>query len=135
VQPILWLLKGKLQQPIFMQQYATAQAGRPLPRPAILPWRLREPAWTPGCVHSLLIPPTFFQISEQTKDSTGAALGGATAKLFVTATDVMIESQVSNADGYAYFKMPAQAVTHYIVAYKSGSPDVTGATLNTLVGA
>jgi hypothetical protein len=80
-------------------------------------------------------PAVFFQIGGQTKDSTGAALGGCTVGLFVTATGVRIETAVSNADGYFYFKSPAQAATHYVVAYLAGSPDVAGTTLNTLVGA
>lgn len=88
----------------------------------------------PSTVRQPMPPAEFFQISGQTKDSAGAPLGGCTVDLFVTATDVRIETVTSNADGYFYFKSPAQAATHYVVAYKAGAPDVAGTTLNTLVG-
>lgn len=88
----------------------------------------------PSVVHLLPIPAEFFQIAGQTKDSAGAALGSCTVELFRTADDVRIETLTSSADGYFYFKSPAQAATHYVVAYKAGSPDVAGTTVNTLVG-
>lgn len=86
----------------------------------------------PAVVHATPIPAAFWQISGRTKDTTGAVLGGCVVDLFVTSTDVRLETTTSNADGYYYFKGPMPGVTHYAVAYKSGAPDVTGATLNTL---
>lgn len=74
-------------------------------------------------------------ISGITKDSTGAVLGSCTVKLYETATDLLLQTTISDAvtGAYAFFLTPS--IPCYVVAYKVGAPDVTGVTLNTLVSA
>ena len=72
-----------------------------------------------------------------TKDSTGAVLGGCTVHLFRTADDSFVTQIVSDATTGAY-RFTQQGLSsqqfYYVVAYKTGSPDVTGTTINTIVG-
>mgnify|MGYP000282605569 CR=1 FL=1 len=87
----------------------------------------------PDVVHALKpLPARFNTITGQTRDGSGATLGSCVVDLYITATDRMIESVMSNGDGYYYLKGPALSVDHYIVAYKAGSPDKAGTSLNTL---
>lgn len=76
---------------------------------------------------------TGFKITGVTRDSTGTPLGSCVIQGFLTATDVLVGEQTSDASGYFEFitNFPAPA-QHYLVAYKAGSPDVTGASVNTL---
>jgi len=68
-----------------------------------------------------------------TKDSTGIPVGGAIVDLFNTATDIKVATVTSEPDG-AFSIGDPNAVACYIVAYKAGSPDVAGTTVNTLIG-
>lgn len=69
------------------------------------------------------------------RDANGAVLGGCTVKLFATATDVLKETQISDAVTGAYqFSSILEPGTYYLVEYKAGSPDVAGTSVNTLVG-
>ena len=70
-----------------------------------------------------------------TKDSAGAVLGNCVVDLFRTATDVLVESTVSDGSGNYSFLTATPAAQHYVVAYKAGAPDVAGTTVNTLVAA
>ena len=74
-----------------------------------------------------------FTITGTTKDSTGAALGVCTVDLFRTADDSVAARTVSDANGL-YLIYASPSLTHYAVAYKIGSPDVAGTTVNTLTG-
>ena len=75
-----------------------------------------------------------YAISGITKDSAGVALGNCVIKLFRTSDDLESYSTVSDANGN--YTLPVNNLTQwYAVAYKSGSPDVAGTTVNTLVGA
>jgi hypothetical protein len=68
-----------------------------------------------------------------TKDNTGAPLGSCVLVLFRTADNSIAALGLSDASGnYVFVASPA--LTHYLVAYKSGSPDVAGTTVNTLIG-
>lgn len=73
-----------------------------------------------------------YSITGVTKDSTGAVLPNCKVELFITARDVAIAERVSDASGNFAFDMPGTG-PFYIVAYKAGSPDVAGTTVNTLV--
>lgn len=76
-----------------------------------------------------------YTISGVTRDSTGAALGSVTVYLFalIVDTPVLAATVVSDASGnYKFYVAPAQA--YWIATYKAGSPDLAGATVNTLVG-
>jgi hypothetical protein len=82
------------------------------------------------------LPPTLghsLVISGVTKDSAGAVLGSCAVDLFTTADDVIQGRTVSDASTGAYSFSAGGGRTYYIVAYKAGSPDVAGTTVNTLV--
>jgi hypothetical protein len=79
------------------------------------------------------IPPIAHKISGVTKDSVGAVLGSCVVDLFDTATDVLKATTVSAADG-SYSVPASPSKGQYAIAYKAGSPDVAGTTVNTLVG-
>lgn len=80
------------------------------------------------------------RITGVTKDSTGAVLGLCMVELFDTQTDIKTDTTVSDASGNYIvqitkgFSQP-QVTTWYVVAYKAGSPDIAGTSVNTLVGA
>jgi hypothetical protein len=67
-----------------------------------------------------------------TKDATGAVLGSCRVELYLTSTDAPQATQTSDGSGNFTFSNPG-AGPFYIVAYKAGSPDVAGTTVNTLV--
>jgi hypothetical protein len=54
-------------------------------------------------------------------------------ELFDTARDVMMQRTTSDVNGAYEFSVSPQ-LTFYLVAYKAGSPDVAGTTVNTLTG-
>lgn len=68
------------------------------------------------------------------KDSGGSPVGGVVVQGFVTATDAFV-GQVNNlADGtYTLGTEQLKTTPHYLVAYKAGSPDTAGTTVNTLL--
>jgi hypothetical protein len=81
-----------------------------------------------------------FTISGQTLDSTGATKASATVYLFEMRTNVLgtyfpyyIGQTVSDASGNYSFVV-AQGPLYWIADYKTGAPDVAGATLQTLTG-
>ena len=78
-------------------------------------------------------PATYLTISGITRDNTGAILGNCVVDLFDTLTDAIIERTTSDADGVYGFRY-ASTRSFYVVAYKAGSPDVAGTSVNTLTG-
>lgn len=78
-----------------------------------------------------------------TRDVYGSPLPNCVVKLFKTVgggvpdlKDLLIDQTTSDATTGAFLlTTPHHSDTHYIVAYKAGSPDVAGSTVNTLVGA
>jgi hypothetical protein len=75
-----------------------------------------------------------FTISGVTLDSAGAVLGGVHVELFDTATDLVESRTISDATTGTYVFHVTPSSTKYAVAYKAGTPDVAGTTVNTLVG-
>jgi hypothetical protein len=74
-------------------------------------------------------------ISGVTKGSTGSVLGSCAVELFTTTDDVLFARTTSDATTGAYsFSVPSNGWAFYCVAYKAGSPDVAGTTVNTLYG-
>ncbi len=67
------------------------------------------------------------------RDSVGATLGSVAIKAFLTAGNIFAGSVTSDTGGYFECSTPYAGQAHYIVAYKAGSPDVEGSTLNTLI--
>lgn len=82
-----------------------------------------------------LIEPTFgqFEIRGYTRNSAGAVLGLCVVDLFESATDLKLDTTVSDELGYFSFRSPINSRFCYMVAYKPGSPDVAGTTVDTLV--
>lgn len=68
------------------------------------------------------------------KDSGGTAVANAIVQAFVTATDAFAGEVAGNTDGtYTLGVEQAKTTPHYLVAYKAGSPDIAGTTVNTLL--
>lgn len=67
-------------------------------------------------------------------DSSDVAIANATVQAFVTASDAYAGEGVSRDDGtYEVMVEQATSTPHYLVAYKAGSPDIAGTTVNTLL--
>lgn len=67
-----------------------------------------------------------------TYNSVGGILGGATVQVFRSSDDLYVSETQSDDTGRFEAFTPYPGVPHYFVAYAAGSPDVTGATVNTL---
>ena len=72
-----------------------------------------------------------FRLSGVTRNSEGLPVDGVTVNLFLTATDQQVLTTVSNAAGEFVFDVMPPGL-YYLVAYKTGSPDIAGTTVNTL---
>jgi hypothetical protein len=70
-----------------------------------------------------------------TRDQYGSAVETCSVLLYRTSTTVLVDSSVSNANGNFELTTAFYPDFHYIVAHKSGSPDIDGVSPNTLVGA
>lgn len=70
-----------------------------------------------------------------TRDQYGTPVGSCVVQLFRTSDDLFIMEVTSDASGNFLLQSWYTPDTHYIVAYKAGSPDIFGTTVNTLVGA
>jgi hypothetical protein len=79
---------------------------------------------------------TRYTVSGVTRTSAGTALGGCTVSVFETVSNLFRASVVSDGSGnYAIdINGPGSGLTFFVVAYKAGAPDVSGTTVNTLVG-
>lgn len=73
-----------------------------------------------------------FAITGVTRDSNGSILASCTVELFQTGGDIPTMRTTSDASGNFSFSNPGSG-PFYLVAYKAGSPDVAGTTLNTLL--
>lgn len=68
-----------------------------------------------------------------TKDSGGTAISDVTVQAFRTADDFYLGQDVSRDDGTYTCPTDVAAGTQcYLVAYKAGSPDIAGTTVNTI---
>ena len=74
-----------------------------------------------------------YYIAGQCRDSGGAPLGPCVVRLYRTADDLEVDSCLTDSLGNYRVYTPYTGA-HYCVAYKAGSPDVAGTTVNTLVG-
>jgi len=88
----------------------------------------------PNFAGGFLNRPVRLVISGVTKDSTLVAIPSAVVDLFRTADNSLADSVVSDANGLYVASDVGPAQNYYGVGYKPGSPDTTGATLNTLTG-
>lgn len=91
----------------------------------------------PPPMQGMRILPTGLQrITGIARDATGTPLAGATVTLFRTEVDDQpCGRTVSGDDGSYVLSAPyGLGATYFIVAYKTGVPDVAGTSVNTLVG-
>jgi hypothetical protein len=73
-------------------------------------------------------------IKGQCVDASGNVAAGAVVQAFRTSNDAFAGEVNSNStDGRFDVPSPYPGVAHYLVAYKPGSPDIGGTTVNTLV--
>lgn len=68
------------------------------------------------------------------RDASGGVIAGVTVKCMLTATDTKQSEAVSDADGL-FVVSTSEAGGHYLIFYKTGTPDIAGTTVNTLLGA
>jgi hypothetical protein len=68
------------------------------------------------------------------RDASGGVIAGVTVKCMLTATDTKQSETVSDADGL-FIVSTSEAGAHYLIFYKTGTPDLSGTTVNTLLGA
>lgn len=66
------------------------------------------------------------------EDASGVAIANATVQAFRSSDDFFCGEAVSRDDGSFACPTPCVGVNTYIVAYKAGSPDIGGTTVNTL---
>lgn len=74
-------------------------------------------------------------LSGVTRDGNGNADPACTVMIFETATNIIVGSTISDANGLWSINVAySSANAFYAVVYKVGSPDTFGTTVNTLVG-
>lgn len=73
-----------------------------------------------------------FSITGQTLDSTSTPLSNCVVEGFQTGSDRYIGDTVSDGSGNYRISTGSNSGTFYLVAYKAGSPDIAGTTVNTL---
>lgn len=88
------------------------------------PW-MRQP-------QPVVLPPLV--IAGVTRDSAGAPLGNCSIDLFRTSNDALACSVQSDGSGNYVSNPVGLGEKFYAVAYKPGSPDVAGTSVNTLTG-
>lgn len=69
-----------------------------------------------------------------TRDVNNSPISGVTVKLYRTSTDEVVSTQVSDAAGNFTVTTPYYPDAHYVVMYKTGTPDIFCTTVNTLIG-
>jgi hypothetical protein len=106
--------------------------GPTIPKPVLFALKTRMQVVTRA--RTRILPPAFeLLINGITKDKNGSVVVSATVKLYTTAGDRMLETVVSDASTGAFsFSSVGLGQSYYVVAYKTGAPDLAGTTLNTL---
>jgi hypothetical protein len=92
---------------------------------------LRLPPLKKPKVVSARPPPTRPRFSGFSLTNIGGVLSGCDVVLYRTDTDAVVTRFTTGADG-SWLMNSNNSGTHYLVAYKAGSPDVAGTTLDTL---
>lgn len=67
-----------------------------------------------------------------TRNAYGSPLGGVTVRLFRTSSDELVAKVVSDANGY-YTATSPYLDAHYMVVHKTATPDVAGASVDTII--
>ena len=71
-------------------------------------------------------------IMGQCKDGSDVGVSGATVQGFLTATDTYVGETTADSLGNYELGTRYPGAQHYLVAYRTGSPDIAGTTVNTL---
>jgi hypothetical protein len=66
-------------------------------------------------------------------DSSGNPIGGAVVRGFRSSNNMFVRETKSDSNGMYELGTEFAGEQHYLVAYVSGSPDIAGTTVNTLV--
>ena len=74
-----------------------------------------------------------FSISGVTRDSSGSPLGLCDVRLFKSDTDQEVGFTTSDGSGNYTFTLGTNEGNYWIEAYKSGSPDLAGTSVRTLI--
>lgn len=104
-----------------------------MPVPIVFPL-LRHKPQLPGMMGSRPQTPQILRIYGVTKDSTGTPITSCVVDLFRSFDNMFVDQVISDGSGNYEFRSPSLSTTYYVVAYKAGSPDTAGTTINTLVG-
>jgi hypothetical protein len=75
----------------------------------------------------------FYGIVGVTRDVYGTVIPGATVRLYRTSDGEPVSTVVSGPDGSFMLPTPFYPDAHFVVAVKTGSPNVAGTTVQTLV--
>lgn len=76
-----------------------------------------------------------FRIVGVTRDANDAPLGGCTVQLMRTRDNLVVDTDISDGSGnFALSTMSLPEELFQVMAYLSGSPDVAGMSVNTLLG-
>lgn len=73
-------------------------------------------------------------IMGQCQDSGGGGVSGAVVQGFRTSTDEYVGETTADSNGNYELGVPYPGENHYLVAYRAGSPDLAGTTVNNLQG-
>ena len=74
----------------------------------------------------------FWRISGVTRDKDGNALASCRVELFETESDALLYSTTSDGSGAFSFSVPTGGWNWWLRAYKAGSPDLAGTTVDTV---
>jgi hypothetical protein len=79
--------------------------------------------------------PARYTIAGITRDASNNPLAGCAVEVFETGSGLLRGATVSDANGnYSIDVTGGEGLTFFAVAYKAGTSDVAGTTVNTLVG-
>ena len=68
-----------------------------------------------------------------TRDQYGSPLGGCTVRLFRTSTDELVAKVTSDPSTGAFIATTPYADGHYMTVHKAGTPDIAGASVDTII--
>lgn len=74
-----------------------------------------------------------FTLSGTTKDSTGTPIGSVRVLVFNAHTNEFVAEGLSDGAGAYSITVPTNSPNYFLVTYKAGAPDLTGASRNTLI--
>ena len=124
---------GVAESPAVAQRTGPSNGGRPTPRGGVAQ-RTGPNISGPFCNSQAQQFRQFWILSGVTRDSTGGALGSCIVDLFLTEGDLWLLTTTSDptTGAYSFSVGSGTGTKYYVVAYKVGSPDVAGTSVNIL---